>query len=90
MNKICLHCYVSGRVQGVFYRSAAQKKATELNLTGWTHNLSDGRVEVMICGEKDHVEAMREWLWDGPAVAEVTDVDAKEVPWESHTHFEVR
>jgi acylphosphatase len=90
MNKICLHCYVSGRVQGVFYRSTAQKKAKELNLTGWTHNLSDGRVEVLICGEKDAVETMREWLWDGPSAADVTEVDATEIPWESHSHFEVR
>lgn len=90
MSKICLHCYVSGRVQGVFYRSATQKKAHELNLTGWTRNLSDGRVEVMICGKKDSVEAMLEWLWDGPPAAEVTDVVANEVAWESHSHFEVR
>jgi acylphosphatase len=90
MSQICLHCFVSGRVQGVFFRNASQKKAKELNLTGWAHNLSDGRVELMICGDSDAVEAMRDWLWDGPRTAEVTDVEVKEVNWESHSSFEIR
>lgn len=90
MDKICLHCYISGRVQGVFYRKSAQKKAAELTLTGWVHNLSDGRVELMICGEKENVEKMREWLWDGPTAAEVSEVAATEVDWEPYSDFHLR
>ena len=39
--------FVSGRVQGVFFRAGAQKRARELELGGWAHNLVDGRVELV-------------------------------------------
>lgn len=90
MSKICLHCFVEGRVQGVFYRNGVKQKAKELDITGWTHNLSDGRVEVMACGEIENVEQLREWLWDGPPAADVTDVDVSELPYEEFSAFEVK
>lgn len=90
MNKICLHCYIAGRVQGVFYREGTRRKAKELGITGYVKNLSDGRVEVVVCGELEKVEEMREWFWDGPPAADVTDVTVKEIDWQEHTDFEVR
>lgn len=88
--KICLHCLVEGRVQGVFYRDAASRKAKELNVTGWIRNLSDGRVEVKVCGNLEQVESFRDWLWDGPPAADVTDVTVEEQAWEEHDGFEVK
>lgn len=90
MNKACLLCYVEGRVQGVFYRDATRKKAKELGLTGWVKNLSDGRVQVMMCGDMENVEELRNWLWDGSPAADVTDVVVEEVAWEDYEDFEVR
>jgi len=90
MSKTCLHCYVDGKVQGVFYREAAKRKAKELEITGWIRNLSDGRVEILICGDLEPIEEMREWLWDGSPAADVTDVDVDELPWEEHKDFQVR
>lgn len=52
------HIFVSGRVQGIFFRSSTQKKARELGLTGWVRNLQDGRVEAVFEGEKDKIEKM--------------------------------
>lgn len=89
MGLVCLHCYVEGRVQGVFYRDATKRKAKELGLTGWIRNLSDGRVEVLACGEKAAVDALGDWLWDGPPAAQVEDVTLEEIPWEKHDSFEV-
>ena len=43
---VCRRCFISGRVQGVAYRAATQRKAQELQLSGYARNLSDGRVEV--------------------------------------------
>lgn len=90
MAKICLHCFVSGRVQGVFFRRETREQSIARGLTGWVRNNSDGRVEVMICGEEVNVRAMQTWLWEGPRVAEVSNVEALEVPWELFQQFEVR
>jgi acylphosphatase len=90
MAKICLHCFVSGRVQGVFFRRATYEQSIARGLTGWVRNVSDGRVEVMICGEEAVVSAMQAWLWEGPSVARVSHVDVEVVPFEAIQAFEVR
>ena len=59
---LCLHVFVSGKVQGVFFRAYTRDKALELGLTGWVRNLSDGRVEVMAEGPKEKLEQLLQWL----------------------------
>lgn len=90
MEKICLHCFVSGRVQGVFYRRATRGEAVKHGVTGWVKNLADGRVEVMICGEEAAVYALQNWLWEGPKAAKVNEVEMEELPWQAFEQFEVR
>ena len=70
----CVRCLVSGRVQGVFFRAATRNKAVELGLQGRARNLPDGRVEVIACGSEDRLSRLREWLWEGPTHARVSDV----------------
>ncbi len=74
-----VHIYVSGRVQGVFYRSNTRKKALELGLTGWVRNLPDGRVEIVAEGEREKLERLIEWCRRGPPLARVEDL---EIRWE--------
>ena len=74
----CIHCHVSGRVQGVFFRASTQAEAQRLGLTGWVRNLPDGRVEVFACGESANLNALRNWLQHGPSHAEVDRVDVEE------------
>ena len=57
----CLHAYVSGRVQGVFFRAHKQKEAHELGLVGWVRNLSDGRVEILAEGPKPALRELAAW-----------------------------
>ncbi|MGD8875746.1 MAG: acylphosphatase, partial [Gammaproteobacteria bacterium] len=45
-----MRCYVSGRVQGVFFRASTRDRARQLGLTGQASNLPDGRVEVIASG----------------------------------------
>jgi acylphosphatase len=71
---ICRRSFVSGRVQGVFYRATCVRKATELGLTGYARNLADGRVEVLACGEDTAVNRFMAWLWEGSPASKVTDV----------------
>lgn len=75
----CLHCYVSGRVQGVWYRASTQRRAQELELNGYARNLADGRVEVVACGEDARLRQLREWLWQGSTAAEVDNVECSRV-----------
>ncbi len=75
------HVYISGRVQGVFFRSSVEDKALELGVKGWVRNLRDGRVEAIFEGEKEKVEEMMRWCHKGPPYARVTNV---EVEWEEY------
>ena len=70
----CKRCYVSGRVQGVYYRSATRSQAMALGITGSAVNLSDGRVLVTMCGDADALESLLNWLWQGPQYAKVENV----------------
>jgi acylphosphatase len=71
---ICRRSFVSGRVQGVFYRATCVRKAQSLGLTGFARNLVDGRVEVLACGEEARVEEFVAWLWEGSPASKVIDV----------------
>lgn len=82
MAKVRVHVYVSGWVQGVFFRSETQEKAVRHNVTGWVRNLPDGRVEAVFEGEKDQVDALIEFCRRGPPGARVTNFEAS---WESYT-----
>lgn len=75
---ICKRCRVEGLVQGVFYRASTQEQANKYNVTGYARNLADGSVEVLACGEPQAVEALCEWLWQGPLHARVTSVECAE------------
>jgi acylphosphatase len=77
---ICKKCLVGGRVQGVFYRATAARRARELGIRGHARNLADGRVEVLACGEPDAVTAFVSWLWIGSSACKVTSVEASDAP----------
>lgn len=70
-----MHCWISGRVQGVGYRWFASREASTLGLSGWVRNLEDGRVEVLAEGEKSDVETFRDRLKTGPSMARVDDLE---------------
>lgn len=89
MSQICVKVVVTGRVQGVFYRSNTQKKAVSLGITGLAKNLSDGTVEVIACGEKENVDHLIKWLWQGPPQAKVTDVKSQEIEVQKYPNFRV-
>ena len=85
------HIFVSGRVQGVFFRGNARKRAEELLLTGWVKNLPDGRVEIVCEGVDEDVEAFIAWCREGSRLAKV---ERTEVEYEDYrgefAEFEIR
>lgn len=66
--------YVTGRVQGVWFRESTRREAERLGLSGYAKNLPDGRVEVLGCGSPGALEALETWLHRGPPMAEVNEV----------------
>lgn len=72
--KIRVHIFISGRVQGVFFRQFTQKKAQELGLVGWVKNLADGRVEAVIEGDKEKIDKLLTYLKQGPPLSKVENV----------------
>ena len=72
-----IHVFISGVVQGVFYRKSTLQKATDLELRGWVRNLEDGRVECMVRGNEDLLLELLSWLGKGPIKAQVQRVDVE-------------
>lgn len=66
---------VYGRVQGVFFRHNAKKKAEELGLVGFIRNHHDGEVEGEAIGDKENLVKFLKWCEDGPEMAKVEKVD---------------
>lgn len=77
--RVRAHVWVSGRVQGVYFRSYAEDEAAFRKVTGWIRNLPDGRVEVIFEGSRVAVEALIQWCYRGSPASDVSGV---EVTWE--------
>ena len=74
INYTRVHIFVSGKVQGVYYRQNTAQKAQELGIVGWVRNLSDGRVESVMEGLDVDIDKMLSWCKSGPKDAVVTDI----------------
>jgi acylphosphatase len=72
--RVRAHVFVSGRVQGVFYRATTRETARDHGVDGWVRNLDDGRVEAVFEGPREAVETMVEWCETGSPAASVDDV----------------
>ncbi len=84
-----IHVYISGQVQGVFYRAYTQAKAEELGINGWVKNLPDGRVEAVFEGEDEQVDEMMRWCYQGSPASRVESVAINEEEFENIQDFQV-
>ncbi|MBS3923027.1 MAG: acylphosphatase [Nitrosarchaeum sp.] len=75
MSKQRIRIFVTGKVQGVFFRQALKVMAKKNNVFGWVKNLKDGRVEAVLEGDEEKVTRLIEWSHGGPANARVEDVE---------------
>ena len=82
----CKQIFVSGLVQGVFFRDSTRQKANELNLKGGVRNLYDGRVEVLVTGEEAVIQSLIKWLEIGPKYAKVSTIEVMDCPIDHLTH----
>ena len=85
------HVFVSGKVQGVFFRFETRRLARRLGVSGWVRNRRDGRVEAVFEGEREDVEKMIAFCKRGPPGARVTKVEVEwEEPTEEFEGFSIR
>jgi acylphosphatase len=89
-DRIRAHVFVSGRVQGVFYRASTRDAARERDVDGWVRNLDDGRVEAVFEGSENDVEALVEWCHTGSSAATVENVDVTYEEPSGESGFRVR
>ncbi|AOU98600.1 acylphosphatase [Acidihalobacter yilgarnensis] len=86
----CLRWWVSGQVQGVSFRAATRDRALALGLCGYVHNLPDGRVAVYACGAMTALQALDQWLHQGPPAARVSQVEQATADDENPRGFVIR
>lgn len=76
---IRVHLWISGRVQGVFFRATTSDEARSRGLTGWVRNAPDGRVEAEVQGSRAAVDELIREVRTGPSMARVEDVEAHQI-----------
>jgi acylphosphatase len=86
-----VQAFVSGNVQGVFFRASTRDRARALGVNGFVRNLRDGRVEIVAEGNEQAVDDLIHWARIGPPHAAVENVEvAEEPPRGDLTSFTVR
>ena len=70
-----LRLFVTGRVQGVFFRQSLKAKSVQNNIFGWVKNLEDGRVECILEGTEENISVLVKWAHSGPANSIVENVE---------------
>jgi acylphosphatase len=81
---------VSGRVQGVWFRASTVEVAREVGAKGYVRNLPDGKVEALVQGTKEQIEAVIAFMKKGPPGSVVSDIDVTmRVPERKYETFQV-
>ncbi len=81
-----IRVYISGVVQGVFFRAATRRAAADLNLTGWVRNMEDGRVEAVFEGGDGEIDKILTWCKIGSPAARVENVATAEEQYTGGFH----
>ena len=82
--------FVTGRVQGVFFRQSLKAKSIQNNIFGWVKNLEDGRVECILEGTEENISVLVKWAYTGPANAIVENVEIHDEKFDNEfTKFDV-
>jgi DNA ligase D-like protein (predicted 3'-phosphoesterase) len=85
-----IRAIVAGAVQGVGFREATRRSAERLGVDGWVRNVEDGTVAVHAEGPPAAIDALLEYLREGPRGAGVAEVLVREVAVEGHEQFAIR
>jgi len=87
--KKAVRLYITGTVQGVFFRAFIKENAERYDVKGFTRNLEDGRIEVFLEGNPDEVNKMIELCKKGPRHSVIKNVDIKDEKFQGFKDFKV-
>jgi acylphosphatase len=87
--KKSIRLYISGSVQGIFFRGFVKENAERYNVKGFVRNLDDGRVEVFIEGEGEDVKKMIALCKKGPRHTEVKHVEMRLEKFQDLKNFKI-
>ena len=84
------HVYVTGKVQGVYFRATTREQAERRDIDGWVRNLDDGRVEAVFEGPESDVSEMVEFCHEGSDAARVDEVEVSYEEPQGAADFRIR
>ena len=87
--KKAIRLYINGAVHGIFFRNFIKENADKNEVSGFTRNLEDGRVEVFLEGDNVNVDKMIEICKTGPKHAQIRNVEIKEEKFQGLKNFKV-
>ena len=87
--KKSVRLYLTGTVQGIFFRGFVKENAEINNVKGFVRNLEDGRIEIFLEGDFEAVDKMIELCQKGPKYSEIKKVEIKEEKLQGFKEFKV-
>lgn len=81
--------FISGNVQGVFFRSYVKENADKLNIKGYVRNLPDSRVEAVLEGDNEAVDEMVKLCKKGAPHSIVKNVEVLDRKFDSLKDFKI-
>lgn len=87
--KKSVRVYITGTVQGVFFRGFVKENAERHNVKGFVRNLEDGRVEIFLEGQVNEVNTMIELCKRGPKHSIIKKVETKPERFQNLKGFKI-
>jgi acylphosphatase len=87
--KKSVRVYISGTVQGMFFRNFIKENAEKIGVNGFVRNLEDGRVEVFIEGDTESVSKMIGICEKGQRDSEIQNVEVKPEKHQGFRNFKI-
>jgi acylphosphatase len=75
--KKSMRLYLTGTVQGIFFRQFVKENADKNGVKGYVRNLEDGRVEIFLEGDMEKVNAVSLLCKKGPQHARIRNAEEK-------------
>ena len=87
--KKSVRIYITGVVQGVFFRAFVKDNAEKNNVRGFSRNLQDGRIEIFLEGDASDVNTMIELCRQGPKHSQIKNVEMKREKFQGFREFKI-